>query len=286
MKQRVLVWLLRMYPTGWRARYGDEFAALLEDAPPTLADMIDIVRHVWDEQRNAKVTVNHGGLIMSEQVLPAPRQPRLDVWGMLSAACVLFYAVITLSQATSILFAVPRLTDNDAENGLVLSSVLLLGGVFGLMRVLRSHAPAAYVRDQRLWRGLVGIIAFMIGYTLVSNHITPLPIVLMGFLILGIICGVAVWLAELAWRAYRAGIMPRWLALGTLLNAVGWGVLVLNLITNAFMQPLNHDLSFVWNISYILLFFVGTAWSFGLAAWLFIQVMPPAWRKQRTMQAG
>ncbi|WP_322748833.1 MULTISPECIES: hypothetical protein [unclassified Frankia] len=37
--------LLAMYPRQWRARYGDEFAALLQDTPLTLATVIDVLRH-------------------------------------------------------------------------------------------------------------------------------------------------------------------------------------------------------------------------------------------------
>ncbi len=29
-------WLLRLYPTAWRSRYGEEFAALLDDYPLTI----------------------------------------------------------------------------------------------------------------------------------------------------------------------------------------------------------------------------------------------------------
>ncbi len=37
--------LLAMYPRQWRARYGDEFAALLQDTPLTLVAIIDVLRH-------------------------------------------------------------------------------------------------------------------------------------------------------------------------------------------------------------------------------------------------
>ncbi len=35
--------LLRLYPRAWRARYGNEFAELLEARPPSLRDRVDIV---------------------------------------------------------------------------------------------------------------------------------------------------------------------------------------------------------------------------------------------------
>lgn len=36
--------LIRLYPANWRARYGDEFAALLEDSPPTRSGMFDLLK--------------------------------------------------------------------------------------------------------------------------------------------------------------------------------------------------------------------------------------------------
>lgn len=36
-------WLLRLYPSGWRDRYGDEFEALLEDYPLTPFALVDVL---------------------------------------------------------------------------------------------------------------------------------------------------------------------------------------------------------------------------------------------------
>jgi hypothetical protein len=40
--------LVRLYPRAWRARYEDEFLALLEAAPPTRHDRLDIARGALD----------------------------------------------------------------------------------------------------------------------------------------------------------------------------------------------------------------------------------------------
>lgn len=40
--------LLRLYPQTWRERYGEEFAALISERPPSLADRVDIVRGAVD----------------------------------------------------------------------------------------------------------------------------------------------------------------------------------------------------------------------------------------------
>jgi hypothetical protein len=44
MKRRLAQLLIRLYPRQWRARYGQEFDALLEDAGVTLLDLSGIVR--------------------------------------------------------------------------------------------------------------------------------------------------------------------------------------------------------------------------------------------------
>src|SRR5690348_5411421 len=40
--------LLRLYPRDWRARYGDEFAALIERCPPSPGVLFDILRGALD----------------------------------------------------------------------------------------------------------------------------------------------------------------------------------------------------------------------------------------------
>lgn len=36
--------MIRLYPAAWRRRYGDEFEALLEDRPPTLSSLFDLIK--------------------------------------------------------------------------------------------------------------------------------------------------------------------------------------------------------------------------------------------------
>jgi hypothetical protein len=47
--------LLALYPEAWRARYGDEFRALLEDRPPSLRERLDIVRSALDARVNPQL---------------------------------------------------------------------------------------------------------------------------------------------------------------------------------------------------------------------------------------
>jgi hypothetical protein len=64
--------LIRLYPTGWRARYGEEFAALLEERPLGPFDAADIILGALDAHlrlRSRGSTVIQGrGLRMSLRV--------------------------------------------------------------------------------------------------------------------------------------------------------------------------------------------------------------------------
>jgi hypothetical protein len=42
--RRLIEWGVRLYPAQWRARYGDEFLALVEDARPRWRDVWDVLR--------------------------------------------------------------------------------------------------------------------------------------------------------------------------------------------------------------------------------------------------
>ena len=48
------MFLLRLYPSPWRARYGDEFKELLAARPPTVRDRVDIVRGAIDARINLR----------------------------------------------------------------------------------------------------------------------------------------------------------------------------------------------------------------------------------------
>ena len=41
-------WLLRLYPKRWRARYGDEFAAILETQRPSIGLFVDVLAGALD----------------------------------------------------------------------------------------------------------------------------------------------------------------------------------------------------------------------------------------------
>jgi hypothetical protein len=64
--------LLRLYPSPWRDRYGDEFAALLQERPLGPLDVVDILLGAFDAQlrlRGHDTGISHGkGFVMSLRI--------------------------------------------------------------------------------------------------------------------------------------------------------------------------------------------------------------------------
>jgi hypothetical protein len=56
-RARFIGWLVRLYPTAWRTRYGDEFADLLEQTPLTLPIVLDVLRGAWEERWNGFLAI-------------------------------------------------------------------------------------------------------------------------------------------------------------------------------------------------------------------------------------
>ena len=59
--KRLARWLTRLYPRWWRARYGQEFDALLEDANLTLLDVFGVVRSALEMRMKSTPTPRHRG---------------------------------------------------------------------------------------------------------------------------------------------------------------------------------------------------------------------------------
>ena len=74
--RRLLHLVARLYPASWRARYGDEFHAVLDDVTPRWWDVLDVLR---------------GGLTMR---LVRSRMPVMAVAFGLAGACVVWAAAL------------------------------------------------------------------------------------------------------------------------------------------------------------------------------------------------
>jgi hypothetical protein len=70
-------WLLRLYPTRWRRRYGDEFSALLENQPLTLKVALDILIGALDAWLRPQVDSN-AQMVPAGRAQPPRQKDRFD----------------------------------------------------------------------------------------------------------------------------------------------------------------------------------------------------------------
>ena len=82
--------ILRLYPRAWRARYGDEVEALLDEHPASLLDQLDLIRGALDARLHPQVP---GMDVAPEQEIPMDRK-RL---GILAAVGGLFWIIAIAS---------------------------------------------------------------------------------------------------------------------------------------------------------------------------------------------
>ena len=84
-------WLVRLYPSSWRERYGEEFSALLDDVPAAPRTVMDIVRGALDARLSALLKENgmenslggrlgRGALIVAAAALVMPTIFIVAVW--------------------------------------------------------------------------------------------------------------------------------------------------------------------------------------------------------------
>lgn len=203
--------LLRLYPRAWRARYGDEMEALLEDRRPGRRDRLDLIRGALDAWLHPPTpslapmlgALLGGGLwtVIATAVLVQPAPPdwpgylaEIVPLAVVAAVCLLVGATGCVLRAGD-----ARGRALSSARGLVLVGhvawIAMLGAT--LLRVVGSPALAA---AQAV--AMVGTIA--VGLILVRARDEPI-----GFLLVG---------------APVAMLMPwtvTWLAFGTAWTAVG-----------------------------------------------------------------
>jgi hypothetical protein len=171
--------LLALYPEAWRARYGDEFIALLEDRPPKLRERFDIVRGALDAH-------------VSPQ-LPGPDRvsDRAGLGAIVGFA--LFYVALVLALNG------PEHIDEYGtyRDGMAAVPFFLLAMALLSIALFRTvlRLPPAKVGARAV--GLIGL-----GCGLLWSMAPWLVPLLMIFLVGVVVVAVA---------AYRAGLWPVWL---------------------------------------------------------------------------
>jgi hypothetical protein len=171
--------LLRLYPEAWRARYGDEFLALLEDRPPSLRERLDIVRGALD----ARVDPQLPG--------PARVSDRAGLGALVGFALFYVALAVTLNGPEHI-DEYGTYRDGMAAVPLFLLAMALLS--IAIFRTILRLPPA---QDRARVVGLIGL-----GCGLLWSMAPWLVPMLMVFL-LGIVVA--------AVGAHRAGLWPAWM---------------------------------------------------------------------------
>jgi hypothetical protein len=90
-------WLLRLYPARWRARYGDEFLALLEGQPRTLDTLLDVILGALDAHLRPQLGAREpteGSLVMDTRRVVRASGPAATLVGVLFLALTPMEALV------------------------------------------------------------------------------------------------------------------------------------------------------------------------------------------------
>lgn len=242
-------WLLSLYPAAWRARYGEEFAALLEDCPMTLSSYADIMLGALDAHIAPQDTTG--------RILAMINRPRRTAIAVFSAYILYVLAGIGFQKMSEY----DDFFDAARAHSLIGTgyTILYTGAVVSLLAVLAGGLPLAVTALRFAWTNRrwdiplllsVPVFAFavLIGYIELLLHVIGpathtnsihdrlgfvLPFSLAGVLVLlAIASTVAVSLAvarsEIDPRLLRFTYLPAivaTLAMAlTLVGLVMWGV--------------------------------------------------------------
>lgn len=170
--------LVALYPTAWRARYEDEFIALLEARRPSLLERFDIVRGAADARLHPQVV--------------GPRRVADRFWYIpLLGLAVFGLALIVMINGPILRDAYGEYRDGMAAMPVFVLSFVLLS--VGLLRIV-DRLPT-----EATWSRTAGSVAIVIGPVwAVMPWVVPIVVVFLAC----VLC--------LAVGARRSGIMPTW----------------------------------------------------------------------------
>ena len=243
-------WLLRLYPAGWRARYGDEFAALLDDYPLTFLGLLDVLLGALDAHIAPLDTT---GRIL--RMIHRPRRSAIAVF-----CAYIAFVLAGMSFQKSIEDDLGALNGPHPDISLAYHIVLFVAPL-SLLAVLAGGAPIGLAAILRALRGrhwdilaLFAVppvaLALWIGWTLVLLDViapanphfdvrSPLGVGLFlswgGLFVLAAIAStaavsIAVSRSDLSPALYRFALGPAAAATITMLVMLGavvaWGLLV------------------------------------------------------------
>jgi hypothetical protein len=156
--------LLRLYPSAWRERYGEEIEALIEEHPASLLDQLDLIRGAFDARLHPQVP---GADVLPEQETPVNQRTLGVVAAIGGIAWIL---------AVASLFVLPRDPNGDSDATLALVgiaiAIALTGVALGELGTRRGSATSA-MTGHGLAAGSVGMAVLLF---------LPWPILAVGYL--------------------------------------------------------------------------------------------------------
>lgn len=161
------MWLLRLYPRAWRARYGSEMAAMLENTRFTPAVVLDLVAgaidaHVAPQASAASATEKEKAMLtnmMKRCAVGSSIPLRNQVIGatVMLGSCLLFAIAYVVASA--------RYPGNDVVDAL---------GPMGFFAALLLSMPFTYLsRHSNATKAIivVGSLAFLVGIAFLAAAI-------------------------------------------------------------------------------------------------------------------
>jgi hypothetical protein len=193
-------WLLRLYPETWRERYGDEFAALLEQCRLSPMTLFDVLLGALDARIKPQDTT---GRIL--QMIERPRRTAITVF------CAYIAFVVAGMGYQKMTEDVVKARIGDAHPAIGISFLIVeIGAAVALLAVLAGGLPIAYTalrqalaarrRDIFVLFAVPPVaLAVWLGYTalLLSGHHPPalldikLPLSWIGLFLLAAIASTA-----------------------------------------------------------------------------------------------
>lgn len=134
-------WLLSLYPASWRARYGEEFAALLENCPLTFTTFADVVLGALDAHIAPQDTTG--------RILAMINQPRRTAIAVFSAYILYVLAGIGFQKMSEYddFFDAARTYSLIGTGYTILSA----GAIISLLAVLAGGLPLAFAALRFAW---------------------------------------------------------------------------------------------------------------------------------------
>jgi hypothetical protein len=131
-------WLLRLYPTAWRSRYGEEFAALLDDYPLTPFALLDVCLGALDAHIAPQDATG--------RILRALHQPRRSAITVFCAYIAFVIAGLAYNQMIE-----DDLPALDTSHPAIAAAyhIILYGSAVALLAVLTGGLPIALAVARR-----------------------------------------------------------------------------------------------------------------------------------------